>query len=156
VISQFFTILQNKCKTCVRRRKYVTPKKIYIEARKPSGIYYYIIRDPVSRKALVYRSTGTTDRKHAETIGMEWWTNGIKGKTQVGIDRKTIFCDYLYQFWDFDTSVYFRELETMGREPHPEHALEMQKIVERYYRPYFDSIPLLEAFDSKNFIRKRH
>jgi len=27
----------------------------------------------------------------------------------------------------------------MGREPHPEHALEMQRIVERYYRPYFQS-----------------
>jgi integrase len=27
----------------------------------------------------------------------------------------------------------------MGKEPHPEHALEMQKIVERYYRSYFQS-----------------
>jgi integrase len=114
-------------------------KKFYIEARKPSGIYYYIVRDPVSRRTIAYKSTGTSDKKHAESIGMDWWTNGIAGNSQAGIDRKTVFCDYLYQFWDFNTSVYFRELETMGREPHPEHALEMQKIVERYYRSYFQS-----------------
>jgi len=72
-------------------------RKFYIEARKPSGIYYYIVRDPVSRKTVVYKSTGTTDEKQAEAIGMEWWTNGIEGKAQSGIDRKTLFCDYLFQ-----------------------------------------------------------
>jgi len=41
--------------------------------------------------------------------------------------------------------MYFRELETMGREPHPEHALEMQKIVERYYQPYFKSTLLCQV-----------
>jgi len=41
-------------------------KKFYIEPRKPSGIYYYIVRDPVSRKAVVCKSTGTTDKKQAE------------------------------------------------------------------------------------------
>jgi integrase len=115
-------------------------KKFYIEPRKPSGIYYYIVLDPVSRKTITYRSTGTTDERQANAIGMDWWTNGIPGKTSsTGMDRKTLFCDYLIQFWDFKTSDYFRELETMGREPHPEHALEMQRIVERYYRPYFQS-----------------
>ena len=114
-------------------------KKFYLEPRKPSGIYYYIVRDPVSRKTTVYKSTGTTDRRQAEVIGMEWWTNGIAGCPQTAIDRKTLFCDYLIQFWDFENSMYFRELETMGREPHQEHTLEMQKIVERYYRSYFKS-----------------
>lgn len=115
-------------------------KKFYIEARKPSGIYYFIVRDPISRKTIAYKSTGTTDKKQAEAIGMDWWSNGIPGKTSSsGLDRQTLFCDYLIQFWDFETSVYLRELETMGKEPHPEHALEMQKIVERYYRPYFQS-----------------
>ena len=51
-------------------------EKFYLETRKPSGIYYYIVRDPVSRKT---------------------------------------------------TSDYFRELETMGKEPQSEHAFEMQK-----------------------------
>ena len=57
-------------------------KKFYIEARKPSGIYYYIIRDPVSRKTVAYKSTKTTDRKQAEAVGMEWWTNGLPGKSR--------------------------------------------------------------------------
>jgi hypothetical protein len=50
-----------------------------------------------------------------------------------------MFCGYLHQFWDFDKSNYFRELETMGGEPQSEHDLEMQKITERYHRPYFNS-----------------
>jgi len=115
-------------------------KKFYLEPRKPSGIYYYIVRDPVSRRTITYKSTGTTDKRQAETIGMDWWTNGIPGKMPSScVARQTLFCDYLFQFWDFETSGYFRELETMGKEPHPEHAIEMQKIVERYYRPYFQS-----------------
>jgi hypothetical protein len=32
-------------------------KKFYLETRKPSGIYYYIIRDPVSRRTIAYKST---------------------------------------------------------------------------------------------------
>ena len=120
-------------------------KKFYLEARKPSGIYYYIVRDTVSRRTLAYKSTGTTDIKLAENIGMEWWANGIPGKTsKSGIDRKILFCDYLFQFWDFETSNYFRELETMGREPHIEHAIEMQKNVDRHYRPYFKTTLLCQ------------
>jgi len=123
-------------------------RKFYLEPRKPSGIYYYIILDPVSRKTITYKSTGTTDKRQAEAIGMDWWTNGIPGKTSnTGIDRKSLFCDYLFKFWDFKTSGYFRELETMGKEPHPEHAIEMQKIVERYYRPYFQSKLLCQTDD---------
>jgi integrase len=115
-------------------------KKFYLEPRRPSGIYYFIIRDPLSRKTVVFKSTGTTDKKQAEAMGMEWWTNGIPDKTGgAGYDRKTLFCDYLHQFWDFDTSDYFRELETMGKEPHIEHAQEMQKAVKRYYLPYFEN-----------------
>ena len=119
-------------------------KKFYLETRKLSGIYYYIIRDPVSRRTIAYKSTGTTDKKQAEAIGMEWLVNGIPGKPHAGIDRKTLFCDFLHNFWDFDTSGYFREIETMGKEPHPEHALEMQKAVERYYRSYFNNKLLCE------------
>jgi len=120
-------------------------KKFYLEPRKSGGIYYYIVRDPVSRKTVTYKSTRTTDPKQAEFIGMEWWTNGIEGRTKTSIDRKSLFCDYLFKFWDFDTSQYFRELETMGREPQPEHAFETQKLVERYYRPYFKSTLLCQV-----------
>ena len=125
-------------------------KKFYIEARKPSGVYYFIIRDPVSRKTLAYKSTGTTDKRQAEAIGMEWWANGIPGISQgSGLDRKTTFCDYLHQFWDFETSDYFQEMKAVGKEPHPEHPLEMQKIVGRYYRPYFGG-KLLCQIDEEN------
>jgi len=120
-------------------------KKFYLEPRKPSGIYYYIVRDAVSRRTLAYKSTRTTDVKLAEAIGMEWWTYGIPGKaSNSGIDRKTAFCDYLFRFWDFNASDYFRELETMGREPHIEHAIEMQNTVGRHYRPYFKSALLCQ------------
>jgi integrase len=120
-------------------------RKFYLEPRKPRGIYYYIVRDPVSRKTLTYKSTRTTDLKQAEAIGMEWWTNGIEGRPKTSIDRKTLFCDYLVQFWDFDTSMYFRELETMGKEPQPEHSYETQRLIERYYRPYFKSALLCQV-----------
>jgi len=120
-------------------------KKFYLEARKPSGIYYYMVRDPVSRKTLAYKSTGTTDIKQAEAIAMEWWADGIPGKTpNAGVDRKTLFCDYLFQFWDFETSNYFREIETMGKEPHIEHAIEMKRTVKNHYRPYFKSTLLCQ------------
>jgi len=46
-------------------------KKFYLEPRKTSGIYYFIVRDPVSRKTTAYKSTGTTDIRQAEAIGME-------------------------------------------------------------------------------------
>jgi integrase len=65
-------------------------------------------------------------------------------KPLAGIDRKTTFCDYLYQFWDFEASEYFREQETMGKDPQPDHALEMQRIVKRYYRSYFQNKLLCE------------
>jgi hypothetical protein len=80
-------------------------KKFYLEPRKPSGIYYFIVRDPVSRTTLAYKSTGTTDKRNAELIGMEWWANGIPDRLQgSGFDRKTQFCDYLHSFWDFEKS----------------------------------------------------
>jgi integrase len=128
-----------------QEKKVSRQKKFYLERRKPSGIYYYLVRDPVSRKTLAYKSTGTTDVKLAEAIGMEWWADGIPGKTQnAGVDRKTLFCDYLFQFWDFETSDYFREQETMGREPHIEHATNMQQAVDRHYRPYFKNTLLCQ------------
>jgi hypothetical protein len=52
-------------------------KKFYLEPRKPNGIYYYIVRDPVSRKTITYRTTGTTDKRQADAIGMDWWTNYV-------------------------------------------------------------------------------
>ena len=130
-------VLQNSCKTRLQGGRVSRQEKYYLEARKPSGIYYYVVRDPVSRKTTAFKSTGTTDEKQAKAIALEWWVNGVPGKRFSGVDRVISFCDYLTNFWDFASSEYFRELETMGNEPQPEHALEMQKIVKRYYAPYF-------------------
>jgi integrase len=96
--------------------------------------------DTITKKQDFTRCTGTSDKKQADSIAQEWLVNGVPGKSaSSNIDRKISFCDYLHKFWDFDTSEYFREQETMGKEPHAEHALDMQRIVERYYRPYFQS-----------------
>jgi len=57
-------------------------KKFYLETRKLSGIYYYIIRDPVSRRTIAYKSTGTTDKKQAKAIGMEWLVNGMQATSR--------------------------------------------------------------------------
>jgi integrase len=72
-----------------------------------------------------------------------------QGAAVPDIPVKTLCCDYLFQFWDFGTSDYFRELETMGKEPHQEHASEMQKSIDRYYRPYFGSLPLQEITEEQ-------
>ena len=121
-------------------------ERYYLKPRRPSGNYYYIVRDPVSRKTTAYKSTGTTDEKQAKAIALEWWANGVPGKPLSGIDRKSSFCDYLYNFWDYEKSEYFREQETMGKEPQPEHAFEMQKTIDRYYRSYFKDM-LLSQLD---------
>ena len=119
-------------------------KKFYLSQRKPSGIYYYIVSDPITRKTTAYLSTGTTDRNQAELIGMEWWANGLPDKPKTGIERKKLLCDYLYDFWDFSSSNYFRELEIMGKKPHPEHALQMRQNVDRHFRQYFNDLLLCQ------------
>ena len=119
-------------------------EKYYVEPRKPNGIYYYIVRDPISRKTTAYKSTRTTDEKQAKALALDWWTNGIPGKPLAGIDRKSLLCEYLTNFWNFSSSQYFRELETMGKSPEPEHALETQKLVTRYFKPYFNDLLLCQ------------
>jgi len=114
-------------------------RRYYLRQRSKSGNWYAIFMNTVTKKQDFTRCTGTADKKYADSIAQEWLVNGLPGKPQAGIDRKIMFCDYLRNFWDFETSDYFRELETMGKEPHPEHALEMQKAVERYYNSYFQN-----------------
>jgi integrase len=109
----------------------------YFRQRKKGGAIHVIFLDPQTGKQ-IDRTTGTNDEKKAHAIAQSWLAEGLPGKPQKNnIAKSTLFCDYLYQFWDFETSGYFRELETMGRTSHAEHAHEMQMNVERYYRPYF-------------------
>ena len=117
-------------------------RRYYLRQRSKSGNWYAIFMNTVTKKQDFTRCTGTADKKQADSIAQEWLANGTPGKPQAGIDRKTLFCDYLHNFWDFDTSEYFRELETMGKSSHAEHAHEMQMNMERYYRPYFQNMLL--------------
>ncbi|MCL2213615.1 MAG: hypothetical protein FWC06_00255 [Treponema sp.] len=58
-----------------------------------------------------------------KTTAQSWLLNGLPENPIVNIIAKTTsFCDYLYQFWDFNKSEYFREQETMGKESQSEHA----------------------------------
>ena len=114
-------------------------QQFYLRQRVRGGSFHVIFIDTLTGKQ-TDRTTGTSDEKKANAIAQEWLANGLPERPLISnVAKTTVFCDYLKQFWDFKTSSYFRELETMGREPHPEHALEMQKIVERYYLPYFHS-----------------
>ena len=116
----------------------------YLRQRKADGLFSVIIIDPITWKR-TERATGTNDEKKAHAIAQGWLANGLPESPSVNtIARTTTFCDYLYSFWDFDTSEYFRELETMGKEPQPDHALEMQRAVKRYYRPYFKDMLLCQ------------
>jgi integrase len=123
-------------------------QKFYLRQRVINGNFHAIFVDELSGKQ-IDKTTGTNDEKRANAIAQEWLTNGLPEKPCTSnMSKTTLFCDYLVQFWDFEKSDYFRELETMGKEPHIEHAIEMQKAVERYYRPYFGST-LLCQIDEK-------
>jgi hypothetical protein len=114
-------------------------QQYYLRQRVHGGTFHVIFIDQLTGKQ-TNRSTGTNDEKTANALAQEWLANGLPEKPCTSNFSKTItFCDYLIQFSDFNTSDYFRELETMGREPHIEHSLEMQKTVDRHYRPYFNS-----------------
>ncbi|MDR2716534.1 MAG: hypothetical protein LBB89_00505 [Treponema sp.] len=103
-------------------------QQYYLRQRVQDGSFHVIFIDPLTGKQ-TDRTTETSDEKRANAIAQEWLANGLPEKPRTSnIAKTTSFCDYLNQFWDFETSGYFRELETMGKEPHPEHALEMQKI----------------------------
>jgi len=123
-------------------------QSFYLRQRKSDGSFSVIFIDPITEKR-TERATGTNDEKKATAIAQGWLANGLPDNpTANKIAKTTSFCDYLYQFWDFDSSEYFREQETMGKEPQPDHALEMQRAVKRYYRPYFKD-KLLCQIDSE-------
>jgi hypothetical protein len=112
--------LPNSCQKEGKMRLY------YLRQRNPGDNFQFILMDQVARKQIATRSTGTSDEKKAEAIAHEWLLNGLpESPRSARIARTTTFCDYLYQFWNFDASEYFKELATMGKEPHREHAEEM-------------------------------
>ena len=114
-------------------------QSFYLRQRKSDGLFSVIFIDPLTEKR-TERATGTNDEKKANAIAQGWLANGLPENPTVNkIAKTTSFCDYLNQFWDFEKSEYFREQETMGKEPQPEYANEMQRAVKRYYQPYFQN-----------------
>jgi len=133
VISPIMQVLPKIC----RKKENSMRQSYYLRQRKIGGSIHVIFIDPLTGQQ-TDRSTGTNDEKKANAIAQGWLANGLPDKPHTSsVAKTTTFCDFLHKFWDFDTSGYFRELETMGKEPHVDHALDMQKVVERYYRPYF-------------------
>jgi hypothetical protein len=99
--------------------------------------------DAQTGQHLQRRSTKTADKRQAEAIAQDWLANGLLDENAGDKPlRKMSFCDYLTAFWDFDQSGYFRELETMGKEPCRRHARETRKLVGRYFEPYFRTLKL--------------
>ena len=81
----------------------------YFRQRKKGGAIHVIFLDPQTGKQ-IDRTTGTNDEKKAHAIAQSWLAEGLPGKPQKNnIAKSTLFCDYLYQFWNFETSGYFRE-----------------------------------------------
>ena len=114
-------------------------QSFYLRQKKSNGLFSAIFIDPVT-EIRTERATGTNDEKKATAIAQGWLANGFPDNpVKNNIAKTTTFCDYLHQFWDFDTSEYFREQETMGKAPQVEHALEMQRVVDRYYKQYFQN-----------------
>jgi integrase len=125
-------------------------RRYYLYRRKQSKAWYVLFVDPETGKHEKRRSTETSDKRQAEAIAQEWLANGLPDDlSAIKTAKKTGFCDYLTDFWDFDTSEYFNELQTMGKEPHRAHALEMQKLVKRYFEDYFGNTLLCQIDEMK-------
>ncbi|MDR3283671.1 MAG: tyrosine-type recombinase/integrase [Treponema sp.] len=131
-------------------------RHFYLTQRKTGGNWYAIFMDKLTGKEYRRLSTNTTNEKQAEAHAMDWLVNGLpeptkaKSKFQNRISaRNTVFCEYLTDFWDYDTSEYFREKITEGKEPKREHPLEMKKIVKRYYDPHFGKMTLCQIDEEK-------
>jgi integrase len=113
----------------------------YLSQRKKDGVWYAAFRDPVTGEVGNKRSTRTDSKRQAETIAQTWLRDGIPDAKK---SNKVVFCEYLKNFWDFDTSNYFKERITLGKQPHRRYAKDMQDIVIRYFEGYYENILLCQ------------
>ena len=82
----------------------------YLRQRKSGGSIHIIFIDPLTNRQ-IDRTTDTIDEKKAHAIAQSWLSNGLPDKPRTNnTANKIVFCEYLYQFWDFEKSEYFREL----------------------------------------------
>jgi len=125
----------------------------YLRQRTKNGKWYVTIMNTVSKKPDLFRCTGTYDKKQADCIAQEWLVNGPPDSKKVSPNiaklRYSDFCDYLFNFWEFDSSEYIKEKITEGKYPNKRHPLDMQSIINRYYKPYFGQTLLCEITEEK-------
>ncbi len=111
----------------------------YLHQRKQGGVWYVTFTDPDSGKLGPRRSTKTTIQRDAEAIAQRWLRNGLpeSNRTPLPSPSSRTFCGYLKDFWDFDSSGYFKERITLGKKPGRRHAKDMRDMVGRYFSAYF-------------------
>ncbi|MDL2230026.1 site-specific integrase [Treponema sp. OttesenSCG-928-L16] len=121
-------------------------RHFYLHQREQSGIWYVTFTNPLTGKLGIRRSTKTTNKRKAESQAQEWLREGIPDIPQ---SHSIIFCDYLNDFWNRETSNYYREIKTLGKDPKPRHFKDMQSVVRRYFLDYFKK-QLLGQVDEMN------
>jgi len=128
-------------------------RQYYLRQRIKNGKWYITIMNTVSKKPDLFRCTGTFDKKQADRIAQEWLVNGPpdskKVSTNIAKLKYSVFCDYLFSFWEFNSSEYIKEKITEGKYPNKRHPLDMQGIINRYYKPYFKQTLLGEITEEK-------
>ena len=125
----------------------------YLRQRSKGGKWYAVIMNTVTKRQDFSRCTGTYDEKQAHHIAQEWLINGPPDSNKSSKNtcklRYSVFCDFLYTFWDYDTSEYIKEKITEGKHPKKSHPLEMRGIIDRYFKPFFKQTLLCEITEEK-------
>jgi integrase len=125
----------------------------YLRQRSEGGKWYAMFVNTITKKHINQRCTGTYDREQADLIAQNWVFNGLpdSNKASKGVLhlRNTPFCDYLYNTWDFEKSECIKEKITLGKHPNKSHPKDMQRIVNTYFKPYFNKMLLCEITEEK-------
>jgi len=123
-------------------------RQYYLRQRSTGGKWYVIIMNTITKKQVLSRCSGTYDKNQADCIAQDWLVNGPPDSNKVSKDTRQLrnmnFCDYLKNFWEYDTSEYIKEKITEGKQPKKSHPLEMQGIIDRYFKLYFKQAVLCE------------
>jgi len=108
------------------------------------GIFYVQFSNEKTHERFTALSTKQRNYTDAMRVACEWLQNGVpsrEGRRPVDQVPRTIkesyevFIDFLDHFWDFDNSMHFKEMVTMGKNVTRRHANDMRNVVSRYYKP---------------------
>jgi integrase len=129
-------------------------RRYYLRQRKKNGNWYAIFMNTATKKQEFTRCTGTADKRQADLIAQRWLENGPPESNRANCkiaarNRNVLFCDYIWSFWDYDSSEYFKEKITEGKEPKRRHPLLMKGIIDLHYAQYFKGTLLCEITEEK-------